>query len=188
MREKLIIKGGNPLIGELTVSGAKNAAVAILPAAILCEGECDIENLPDIEDVRLLEYLLCQMGAETSLESGTMSINASGVCEYVVENEAVKRMRASYYLLGALLGRFGRAEVSLPGGCAIGQRPIDQHIKGFEALGAEVKTEYGMLKAYAPNGLVGTDIFLDIVSVGGDDKHNAGGREGKGKNDDSQRC
>ena len=166
MREKLVIKGGKPLTGEVTVSGAKNAAVAILPAAILCEGKCDIENLPDIEDVRLLEYLLCQMGAKTSLDGDAMSIDASGVSSCVVDNDAVKRMRASYYLLGALLGRFGKAEVSLPGGCAIGQRPIDQHIKGFEALGAEVKTEYGMLKAYAPNGLVGTDIFLDIVSVG----------------------
>ena len=166
MREKLVIKGGKPLIGEVTVSGAKNAAVAILPAAILCEGKCDIENLPDIEDVRLLEYLLCQMGAKTSFDGDAMSIDASGVSSCVVDNDAVKRMRASYYLLGALLGRFGKAEVSLPGGCAIGQRPIDQHIKGFEALGAEVKTEYGMLKASAPNGLVGTDIFLDIVSVG----------------------
>ena len=166
MREKLVIKGGKPLIGEVTVSGAKNAAVAILPAAILCEGKCDIENLPDIEDVRLIDYLLCQMGAKTRLAGDAMSIDASGVTSCVVDNDAVKRMRASYYLLGALLGRFGKAEVSLPGGCAIGQRPIDQHIKGFEALGAEVKTEYGMLKAYAPNGLVGTDIFLDIVSVG----------------------
>ncbi len=166
MREKLVIKGGKPLIGEVTVSGAKNAAVAILPATILCEGKCDIENLPDIEDVRLIDYLLCQMGAKTSFDGDTMSIDASAVSSWVVENDAVKRMRASYYLLGALLGRFGKAEVSLPGGCAIGQRPIDQHIKGFEALGAVVKTEYGMLKAYAPNGLVGTDIFLDIVSVG----------------------
>ena len=166
MREKLIIKGGKPLAGEVTVSGAKNAAVAILPAAILCEGKCDIENLPDIEDVRLLDYLLCQMGAKTKLDGTSMSIDASGVSGNAVDNEAVKRMRASYYLLGALLGRFGKAEVSLPGGCAIGLRPIDQHIKGFEALGAHVKTEYGMLKAYAPNGLVGTDIFLDLVSVG----------------------
>lgn len=166
MREKLVIKGGKPLTGDVTVSGAKNAAVAILPAAILCEGACEIENLPNIEDVRLLNYLLSKMGAKSELNDTTLTLDGSKVSEYRVNNDAVKRMRASYYLLGALLGRFGKAEVSLPGGCAIGLRPIDQHVKGMEALGAIVKTEYGMLKACAPNGLVGTDIFLDIVSVG----------------------
>jgi len=166
MREKLIIKGGKPLSGKVSVSGAKNAAVAILPAAILCEDTCEIENLPNIDDVRLLDYLLRKMGADTTLGKTTISINTHGVGEYIVDNEAVKLMRASYYLIGALLGRFGKAEVSLPGGCAIGLRPIDQHIKGMEALGATVKAEYGMLKAEAPNGLVGTDIYLDLVSVG----------------------
>lgn len=166
MREKLVIKGGKPLKGTVSVSGAKNAAVAILPAVILCEGQCEIDNLPNIDDVKLIDYLLCKMGAKTQLNSTTMSIDASGVTEYIVDNEAVKLMRASYYLIGALLGRFGKAEVSLPGGCAIGLRPIDQHIKGMKALGAEVKAEYGMLKAYAPNGLHGTDIYLDVVSVG----------------------
>jgi len=166
MREKLIIKGGKPLTGKVSVSGAKNAAVAILPAAILCEDTCEIENLPNIDDVRLLDYLLRKMGADTTLGKTTISINTNGVGEYIVDNEAVKLMRASYYLIGALLGRFGKAEVSLPGGCAIGLRPIDQHIKGMEALGATVKAEYGMLKAEAPNGLVGTDIYLDLVSVG----------------------
>ncbi|MDD5017322.1 MAG: UDP-N-acetylglucosamine 1-carboxyvinyltransferase [Eubacteriales bacterium] len=166
MREKLVIRGGKPLCGSVTVSGAKNAAVAILPATILCENECEIDNLPDIVDVHLLDSLLCSMGAKTSASKTTMTIDAGGVKEYVVNNDAVKMMRASYYLLGALLGRFGKAEVCLPGGCAIGLRPIDQHVKGMEALGASVKTEYGMLKAEAPCGLVGTDIYLDIVSVG----------------------
>ena len=166
MKEKLVIKGGKPLKGRVAVSGAKNAAVAILPAAILCEDKCEIENLPNIDDVRLLDYLLVKMGAKTALDKETMTIDAGGVTEHVVNNDAVKLMRASYYLIGALLGRFGKAEVCLPGGCAIGLRPIDQHIKGMEALGATITAEYGMLKAQAPDGLVGTDIYLDVVSVG----------------------
>ena len=166
MREKLIIRGGKPLIGSVTVSGAKNAAVAILPAVLLCDDECEIDNLPNIVDVCLLDRILCNMGAKTKLEDNKMTIDASGVQKHIVKSDAVKLMRASYYLLGALLGRFGKAEVCLPGGCAIGLRPIDQHVKGMSALGATIKTEYGMLKAEAPNGLVGTDIYLDIVSVG----------------------
>ncbi len=166
MKEKLVIKGGKPLQGTISVSGAKNAAVAILPATILCEGKFEIDNLPNIDDVRLLDHLLRWMGASTSLEKTKISIDTSGISKHVIDNDAVKMMRASYYFMGALLGRFGKAEVALPGGCAIGLRPIDQHIKGMEALGAVVKTEYGMLKASAPNGLVGTDIYLDVVSVG----------------------
>ncbi len=166
MKQKLIIKGGKPLVGTVGVSGAKNAAVAILPATILCEGECELDNLPNIDDVRLLDYLLRSMGAKTKLHSPAMKIDASGLKTHILDCDAVKLMRASYYFMGALLGRFGRAEVCLPGGCAIGLRPIDQHVKGMEALGATVKTEYGMLKAEAPNGLKGTDIYLDVVSVG----------------------
>ncbi len=161
-----MIKGGKPLQGTISVSGAKNAAVAILPTTILCEGKFEIDNLPNIDDVRLLDHLLRWMGASTSLEKTKISIDTSGISKHVIDNNAVKMMRASYYFMGALLGRFGKAEVALPGGCAIGLRPIDQHIKGMEALGAIVKTEYGMLKATAPNGLVGTDIYLDVVSVG----------------------
>jgi len=166
MKEKLVIRGGIPLRGTVGVSGAKNAAVAILPATILCEGKFEIDNLPNIDDVRLLDYLLRWMGASTTLDNTKMTIDTSGIQKHVIDNDAVKMMRASYYFMGALLGRFGKAEVSLPGGCAIGLRPIDQHIKGMEALGATVKTEYGMLKASAPNGLKGTDIYLDVVSVG----------------------
>lgn len=166
MKEKIVIRGGKPLTGTITVSGAKNAAVAILPAAILCEGKCVIDNLPDIEDVRLLAYLLDHMGAQITLNKTVMQIDAEGISSHVIDNDAVKLMRASYYFMGALLGRFGKAEVSLPGGCAIGLRPIDQHIKGMEAMGATVKTEYGKLKAWAPQGLTGTDIYLDVVSVG----------------------
>lgn len=166
MREKLVIRGGKPLKGSVSVSGAKNAAVAILPAALLCEGVCEIDNLPNIADVHLLNDVLCSMGAKTELSNKSVTIDSSGVTDYKINNEAVKQMRASYYFLGSLLGRFGRAEVLLPGGCAIGLRPIDQHVKGMQAMGATVKTEYGMLKAEAPNGLVGNDIYLDIVSVG----------------------
>lgn len=166
MKEKLIIKGGKPLTGTVTVSGAKNAAVAILPATILCEGECELDNLPNIDDVRLLNYLLGSMGAKTELKSTSIKVDTRELNTYILNNDAVKLMRASYYFMGALLGRFGKAEVALPGGCAIGLRPIDQHVKGMEALGATVKTEYGCLKAEAPNGLIGTDIYLDVVSVG----------------------
>ncbi|MGE5494906.1 MAG: UDP-N-acetylglucosamine 1-carboxyvinyltransferase [Burkholderiales bacterium] len=166
MREKLVIRGGKPLKGSVSVSGAKNAAVAILPAALLCEGVCEIDNLPNIADVHLLNDVLCSMGAKTEVLNKSVTIDSSGVTDYKINNEAVKQMRASYYFLGSLLGRFGRAEVLLPGGCAIGLRPIDQHVKGMQAMGATVKTEYGMLKAEAPNGLVGNDIYLDIVSVG----------------------
>jgi UDP-N-acetylglucosamine 1-carboxyvinyltransferase len=166
MKEKLIIKGGKPLVGTVSVSGAKNAAVAILPATILCEGECELDNLPNIDDVRLLNYLLGCMGASTELKSTAIKVNTRTLNTHVLNNDAVKLMRASYYFMGAMLGRFGKAEVALPGGCAIGLRPIDQHVKGMEALGATVKTEYGCLKAEAPNGLHGTDIYLDVVSVG----------------------
>ncbi|MFA5675162.1 MAG: UDP-N-acetylglucosamine 1-carboxyvinyltransferase [Christensenellales bacterium] len=166
MKEKIVIRGGKPLEGAVSVSGAKNAAVAIIPAAILCEGKCVIDNLPDIEDVRLLAYLLDHIGAKIVLDRTVMKIGAEGITSHVIDSDAVRLMRASYYFLGALLGRFGKAEVSLPGGCAIGLRPIDQHIKGMEALGATVKTEYGKLKAWAPDGLKGTDIYLDVVSVG----------------------
>ncbi len=166
MREKLVIQGGKPLTGSVSVSGAKNAAVAILPAALLCEGVCEIDNLPNIADVHLLNDVLCSMGAKTVFLNKSVSIDSSGIKDYMINNEAVKQMRASYYFLGTLLGRFGRAEVSLPGGCAIGLRPIDQHVKGMQAMGAKVRTEYGMLKAEAPDGLVGNDIYLDIVSVG----------------------
>lgn len=166
MREKLVIRGGKPLTGSVAVSGAKNAAVAILPAALLCEGVCEIDNLPNIADVHLLNDVLRGMGAKTTVNDKSMSIDSQHIKDYIINNEAVKQMRASYYFLGTLLGRFGRAEVTLPGGCAIGLRPIDQHVKGMEAMGAKVKTEYGMMKAEAPSGLTGTDIYLDIVSVG----------------------
>ena len=162
------IIGGKPLSGTVTISGAKNAVVAILPAALLVEGPCRIENVPDISDVRILLSILEGMGAQiTKPESGVVVIDCSCITNTVPDPELVKKMRASYYLMGALLGRYGRAHVALPGGCNFASRPIDQHIKGFAALGADVEEtdDYVALQP-GPNGLQGNRISLDIVSVG----------------------
>lgn len=161
-----IINGGHRLEGAVSVGGAKNAALAIIPAAILCGEPCVIENLPYIDDVRVMTELLSQIGAKTEFSSnGVLCIDPSGINNVCVTFDMVNSLRASYYLLGALLGRYGYAEVSFPGGCPIGQRPIDQHIKGFKALGAEVEIENGIVKAKADK-LVGSEIYLDIASVG----------------------
>ena len=163
-----IIQGGKPLSGVVTISGAKNAAVAILPATLLVNGVCRIENVPDISDVRLLLEILSDMGASIRrLSPNTLEIDASHVRDSEASVALVRRIRASYYLIGAQLGRFGHARVALPGGCNFGARPIDQHIKGFEALGAEVELQNGCVCATAPeSGLTGGRINLDVVSVG----------------------
>ncbi len=164
--DKLVIKGQKRLQGEVIISGAKNAAVAIIPAAIMANDICTIENLPHIEDVICLVETMTKMGVKCSfLDEHTLQIDSRNINNFAATYEAVKRMRASYYLLGALLGRFKKAEVSMPGGCNFGSRPIDQHIKGFEALGAEVKIEHGMIIAKTQK-LVGTTIYLDVASVG----------------------
>jgi UDP-N-acetylglucosamine 1-carboxyvinyltransferase len=164
--EKFIINGQNPLRGEVYISGAKNAAVAIIPAALLVNGICRIENVPDISDVKILKDILAQLGADISFEDkNTLVIDSSRVNTYKADYEMVKCLRASYYLLGALLGRFNKAEVSFPGGCDFGFRPMDQHIKGFEAMGAKVEIEHGSIRATADK-LVGSQIYLDVVSVG----------------------
>ena len=162
------IQGGKPLFGTVTVSGAKNAAVAILPAALLVNGTCRIENVPDISDVRLLLEILADMGAQVHrLSPNTLEINCTHVHDAVASDALVRRIRASYYLIGAQLGRFGHAKVALPGGCNFGPRPIDQHIKGFVALGAEVYEQSGYVVATAPEaGLYGGRVNLDVVSVG----------------------
>lgn len=165
--ERLIINGGIALRGSVEINGAKNAAVAILPAAIVAsKGKCVIENVPDIEDVHCLERILRSLGCTVNkLDNNTLEIDSSDVQNFDACTDDVRRMRASYYFIGALLTRFKQARVQLPGGCPIGVRPIDQHIKGFEALGAEVIIEHGsvILKA---DKLVGADIFFDVVSVG----------------------
>ncbi|MBQ6996908.1 MAG: UDP-N-acetylglucosamine 1-carboxyvinyltransferase [Oscillospiraceae bacterium] len=162
------ILGGTPLNGTITVSGAKNAAVAILPATLLVDGPCRIENVPDISDVRILLTILERMGANIQYpEANTVIIDCSRVTCTEPDAELVKKMRASYYLMGALLGRFHKAHVALPGGCNFASRPIDQHIKGFAALGADVEeTEEYVALAESEGGLKGGRISLDIVSVG----------------------
>ena len=162
------ITGGNTLSGEVTISGAKNAAVAILPAAILVGGKCRIENIPDISDVRILLDILADMGVTVSKpELGVVELDSTAVTSTCPNPEMVRKMRASYYLMGALLGRFHEANVALPGGCNFASRPIDQHIKGFRALGAHVEeTDDYVLLTEGEDGLQGNRISLDVVSVG----------------------
>ncbi len=161
-----MINGGRRLCGEVDISGAKNAAVAILPAALLTKGRCRIENVPDIKDVNHILEIMRQLGATyEKIDRNTIEIDGSGVNQWVAEYEIVKRMRASYYLVGALLGRFKKAKVAMPGGCNFGERPIDQHTKGFEALGAKVSLQQGMFDLEAEK-LCGNAIYMDVVSVG----------------------
>lgn len=161
-----MVKGGKPLCGEVTVSGAKNAAVAIIPAAILVNGVCTIENVPNIKDVQVIVEILRYMGAEvTYLDEYTLRIDSQSIRRDTEPHELMRKMRASYYLIGALLGRFCKARVTMPGGCDFGTRPIDQHIKGFEALGASVRQDSDIIVAEAQK-LIGASIYLDTVSVG----------------------
>ncbi len=164
--EKFVVRGGVPLMGEVSVSGAKNAAVAILPATILAAGPCIIENLPDISDVAACVQILREMGASVKmLCKNTLEIDTTHVRFTSVPNEMSRQMRASYYFLGSLLGRFNTATVAMPGGCNLGPRPIDQHLKAFTALGAQDSVEYGMISVNAEK-LVGSHVFFDTVSVG----------------------
>ena len=165
--EKLVINGGKSLRGAVEINGAKNAAVAILPATIMAStGKCVIDNIPDIEDVHCLERILKSLGCTVNkLDSNTLEIDSTDVNNFNACTEDVRRMRASYYFIGSLLARFKQARVELPGGCPIGVRPIDQHIKGLEALGAEVVIEHGAVNVKADR-LIGNNIFFDVVSVG----------------------
>ncbi len=163
---KLIVVGRKPLRGEVSVGGSKNSSVAIVPAAILGEGESHIENLPRIEDVRVFAEILADLGVVVKADGATMSVSPNGFSSHVAPYDLVRKLRASYYLMGVLLAKLGKAEVGLPGGCDIGPRPIDQHLKGFRALGAEAVVEGGVVKLHAPKGLRGAPIYLDIPSVG----------------------
>ena len=164
--EQYIIKGGNPLVGEVDIAGAKNAALAILAAAIMTDETILIENLPDVRDINVLLEAISGIGAQVErINKSTVKINGSTISDISVDYEYIKKIRASYYLLGALLGKYKHAEVPLPGGCNIGSRPIDQHLKGFRALGANVDIFHGAIVAKADN-LHGSHIFLDVVSVG----------------------
>ena len=163
-----MIRGGRRLYGEVTVSGAKNAAVAIIPAALLVDGVCRIENIPQISDVTLFFSILEELGAKVRvLNRHAIEIDCHAIHSTRPSYDLARRIRASYYLLGALLGRFGQATVAMPGGCNFGVRPIDQHIKGFTTMGAEVSVEGGFIHTAAKNGrLTGAPVYLDVVSVG----------------------
>ena len=163
-----MIHGGHPLFGEVTISGAKNAAVAIIPAALLVDGTCRIENIPQISDVTLFFSILEELGARIRvLNRHAVEIDCHAIHSTRPSYDLARRIRASYYLLGALLGRFGQATVAMPGGCNFGVRPIDQHIKGFTTMGAEVSVEGGFIHTAAKDGrLVGAPVYLDVVSVG----------------------
>lgn len=164
--DKYVIKGGNRLTGEVSISGAKNAAIAIIPAAILADGVCCIENIPNITDVASITRILYDMGAKIrNINKSTIEIDPRPIHTHVASYELARHIRGSYYLLGALLGRFNHAVVTMPGGCDFGVRPIDQHLKGFAALGAAYKLEGGMVDVYT-QALTGANIYLDVVSVG----------------------
>ncbi|MFD1409745.1 UDP-N-acetylglucosamine 1-carboxyvinyltransferase [Kroppenstedtia eburnea] len=163
--EKLMIKGGRPLYGHVPVSGAKNSALALIPATILAESVTVIENLPDIQDVQVFEGILRRLGAEVVRDGDRLRIDGRQLRNLPMAGPSVKKLRASYYLMGAMLGRFGEAVVGLPGGCNLGPRPIDQHIKGFEALGAQVVYKDGSLHLTASR-LKGARVYLDVMSVG----------------------
>lgn len=164
--EQYIIKGGNPLVGEVEIGGAKNAALPIISAAIMTDETVTLENLPDVNDVNVLLEAIGKIGAQVErIDRHTVKINGSTIQECSVDYEYIKKIRASYYLLGALLGKYRSAEVPLPGGCNIGSRPIDQHLKGFRAIGAKVDIRHGSIIAKAEQ-MHGAHIFLDMVSVG----------------------
>ncbi len=164
--EQYVIKGGNSLVGEVEIGGAKNAALPILAAAVMTDETVHIDNIPDVRDVNVLLGAIESIGALVHRDDRhRITINAANISDVVVDNENVKKIRASYYLIGALLGKYKHAEVTLPGGCDIGCRAIDQHIKGFRALGAEVVVEHGMIRTRADR-LVGSHIYMDVVSVG----------------------
>lgn len=164
--EKYIIKGGNVLSGEISVGGFKNAALPIIAAALLTEEDVVIDNIPDVKDINVLLDAISEIGAGVKrITRHSVKINAKNIRSTCLENDMIKKIRASYYPLGSLLGRFKNARVPLPGGCNIGNRPIDQHIKGFEAMGAKVKIEHGMIIADAEK-LMGSDVYFDVTTVG----------------------
>ena len=164
--EQYVVEGGNPLVGEVEIGGAKNAALAILAASVMTDETVLIENMPDVRDTNILLQAMQSIGVIVDrVDPHTVKVNASHIHDLVIEDDFIKKIRASYYLLGALLGKYNKAEVALPGGCNIGSRPIDQHIKGFKALGADVRSEHGLIITEAPN-LKGSHVYMDGVSGG----------------------
>ena len=164
--EQYMVEGGNPLVGEVEIGGAKNAARAILASSVMTDETVLIENMPDVRDTNILLQAMQSIGVIVErVDRHSVKINASLIHELVIEDDYIKKIRASYYLLGALLGKYNKAEVALPGGCNIGSRPIDQHIKGFKALGADVRIEHGLIITEAEK-LKGSHLYMDVVSVG----------------------
>lgn len=163
--EKYVISGGTPLKGQVAVSGAKNSALAIVTAAALADSECYLKNVPRESDILTIVEILRELGVKVDYQNSTMRIDGSSLCSYQAPYELVRKMRASFYTAGLLLARLGKAEVPLPGGCSLGSRPVDFHIKGFQALGAEINIEHGLMKAEAKK-LVGTKIYINRSSVG----------------------
>ena len=164
--EKLVILGGARLSGEVEISGAKNSAVAILAASIMVKGKCRIDNVPHVSDIDVLLGIIKGLGGKAEfVDKSTVEIDCTNLDKYEADYETVRRIRASSYLMGALLGRFHRARVGMPGGCDFGVRPIDQHIKGFKILGTEVEVDHGMVDLKADR-LIGDNVYLDVVSVG----------------------
>jgi len=165
LESKIIIKGGKPLIGEVTVSGGKNSAVAIIPAALMSDDVCYIENIPLIEDVFVLKKMMEHLGADVTIEGNTMRVDPKGVSNWIVPDDLAREMRASYYMMGTLLAKFGKAQVVFPGGCNIGSRPMDQHLKGLGSLGAKIDLKGGVYVCSAEK-LKGCEIYMDVSSVG----------------------
>ncbi len=165
MESKIIINGGKPLKGEVSVSGGKNSAVAIIPAALMCDDVCYIENIPLIEDVLVLKKMMEKLGADVTIEGNTMRVDPTGVSQWEVPDELAREMRASYYLMGTMLAKFGKARVAFPGGCNIGSRPMDQHLKGLTAMGAKIELKNGVYLCEAQK-LKGCEIYMDVSSVG----------------------
>jgi UDP-N-acetylglucosamine 1-carboxyvinyltransferase len=163
--QKLLIEGGYPLSGSIKISGAKNCAVALIPASILCDGKVTINNVPNITDRDDLNEILQYLGAEVLIKDDVMEINCTNIKNKEIPEDIAKRLRASYYFMGALLGKYKRVEIYFPGGCPIGTRPINLHLKGFKALGATIKEEENKYIIEAIN-LIGNHIYLDIASVG----------------------
>ena len=164
--KKLVIRGGKPLTGEITINGAKNSAVALIPAAIMADSEVILEGVPDIQDVYSLLEILNDFNVKTEFKDNTLKIDPSQIASIPMPTGKIQSLRASYYFMGATLSKFGEGVIGLPGGCFLGPRPIDQHIKAFRTLGAEIDDDFGVISLSSPNGLQGTRIYMDVVSIG----------------------
>lgn len=164
--KKLVIRGGKPLTGEITINGAKNSAVALIPAAIMADSEVVLEGVPDIQDVYSLLDILNDFNVKTEFKDNTLKIDPTNIASIPMPTGKIQSLRASYYFMGATLSKFGEGVIGLPGGCFLGPRPIDQHIKAFRSLGAQVDDDFGVITLTSPNGLQGTRIYMDVVSIG----------------------